>query len=114
MKAYHKRRAVLRFFFLAALLACIFDMAFPVNCSALDGQEEQHSKPCKQPGTEACEGTPFAFSHEAGKKIPTAGTSYNVIGASAASNPVVYFFKGDGCPKCAEEERFLEALSKKP
>jgi thiol-disulfide isomerase/thioredoxin len=113
MKAYHKRQTVLRFFFLAALLICIFGMAYSVNCSAQAGQEEQSSKPCEQPGADACEGTPFAFSDEAGKKIPTAGTTYNVIGASAASNPVIYFFKGDGCPKCAEEERFLEALSKK-
>lgn len=113
MEAYRKGQAVFLLFILVLLWICIPGIVYSAGGSAPAGKEQQSSKPCEQPEADACQGTPFAYSYDTGKGVPATGTSYRVIGVSAASNPVIYFFKGDGCPKCVEEERFLEALSKK-
>lgn len=113
MKASCKVQAIFLLFILVLLWTCIPGMVYSSDGSALAGKQKQASKPCEQSEADACKGTPLAYSDDTGKGVPATGTSYSVIGARAASNPIVYFFKGDGCPKCAEEELFLEALAKR-
>ena len=36
-----------------------------------------------------------------------------IFDVSAKSKPTVYFFHGDGCPHCKEENKYLETVSKK-
>ncbi|MDO4996133.1 MAG: hypothetical protein Q4E69_03050 [Bacilli bacterium] len=36
-----------------------------------------------------------------------------ILDVSAKSKPTVYFFHGDGCPHCKEENKYLETVSKK-
>lgn len=113
MKASRKGQAVFWLFILVLLWICVPGTVHSAGGMAPAGKEKQASKSCEQTETDACEGAPLAYSYDTGKGVPAPGTSYSVIGTKAASNPIVYFFKGDGCPKCAEEELFLEALTKR-
>lgn len=113
MKTYRKGQAILWIFFLIALLVCIFGIAFSVYCSVPANKEVQSSKPCEQSAADACEGIPVGYGYDTDDNVLKTDTSYSVIGARAASNVVVFFFKGEGCPKCAEEEQFLKALVKR-
>jgi len=113
MKAYQKKQAGCWLSIIVALSVCIAGMVSFSVAFATEEKVGQSSKACEKPGTDACEGVPFAYSDEASKNIPTSDTSYDVIGAATSSNSIIYLFKGDGCPKCAEEENFLEALSKR-
>ncbi|MFA5180453.1 MAG: hypothetical protein WC405_03975 [Syntrophales bacterium] len=113
MKAYQKNQTGRWLFVIAALLGCIVGVVSSSASFATEEKVGQSSKACEKPGADACEGVPFAYSDEAGKSISTSDTSYNVIGTTTLSNSIVYLFKGDGCPKCAEEEKFLETLSKR-
>ncbi len=113
---FQKQRNALSLFIGFLFLVCMSGIVYHSTGFATTGKDNPSPKPCDRPGApgaDACEGIPIGYGYDTDNNVPKTDTSYNVIGARAASNPVVYFFKGEGCPKCAEEEKFLEALVKR-
>ena len=109
-------KSVRSLFIVFLFLVCMSGIVYHSTGLAMTGKDNPSPRPCDRPGTsgaDACEGIPVGYGYDTDNSVPKTDTSYSVIGTRAASNPVVYFFKGDGCPKCAEEEIFLEALVKR-
>lgn len=113
MKVYQKPQTISKLVIITALLVCIPVIFYPATSFTMAGKPEKSSTPCAQTDTTACKGIPLQYNYEEGRNVSSSETSYSVIGNHSASNPVVYLFKGDGCPKCEEEEKFLKALTRR-
>ena len=98
---------------LAMLFACCVAAATVPNSRPLAyAVTTPASKPCDQPQSDSCAGTLFDYEYEEEQNKGRSEPVFTVTG-SATGNQVVYFFKGEGCPRCAEEEPFLEAMAKR-
>jgi glutaredoxin len=53
------------------------------------------------------------FDNPQQQKLEKSGKSAAVVLNGSSQSFTVYFFEGDGCPRCAEEKKFLNVMQKK-
>ena len=52
------------------------------------------------------------YGQKSGKELRQSTDSKEVIPKSAQNRIIIHFFRGEGCPHCEEEKRFLDALKR--